>query len=446
MTRTPIDREQPVVIAGLVVPGLGENDALTPARIEESEGLVEALGVELGFSTQFKVREPNAAQLFGSGQLDAIADMAEESKASMVVVDCSLSPVQQRNLEKKLAVKIVDRTGLILEIFGLRARTAEGRLQVEMARILYERSRLVRTWTHLERQRGGRGFLAGPGESQLEADRRMLDRQIGRLKRSLEDVRRTRGIQRAGRRKRGKPIIALVGYTNAGKSTLFNRLTSSDVFSADMPFATLDPTVRDVTLPSGDDVSLIDTVGFITDLPTTLVDSFRATIEEAMEADLLLHVRDISHEESDRQAEDVETVLKQLERSSGHEHPTVVEVWNKSDLLNEEMRLVANARVQRRDDVVLVSAASGAGFADLLDIIQEYAFDSRTTISVTLTPNDGKARAWLYNRGDVQKESVESNGDVVLEVDLDLADKDRFVRLFDQLTVSSVANVVESQS
>ena len=446
MTRTPIDREQPVVIAGLVVPGLGENDALTPARIEESEGLVEALGVELGFSTQFKVREPNAAQLFGSGQLDAIADMAEESKASMVVVDCSLSPVQQRNLEKKLAVKIVDRTGLILEIFGLRARTAEGRLQVEMARILYERSRLVRTWTHLERQRGGRGFLAGPGESQLEADRRMLDRQISRLKRSLEDVRRTRGIQRAGRRKRGKPIIALVGYTNAGKSTLFNRLTSSDVFSADMPFATLDPTVRDVTLPSGDDVSLIDTVGFITDLPTTLVDSFRATIEEAMEADLLLHVRDISHEESDRQAEDVETVLKQLERSSGHEHPTVVEVWNKSDLLNEEMRLVANARVQRRDDVVLVSAASGAGFADLLDIIQEYAFDSRTTISVTLTPNDGKARAWLYNRGDVQKESVESNGDVVLEVDLDLADKDRFVRLFDQLTVSSVANAVESQS
>ena len=446
MTRTPIDREQPVVIAGLVVPGLGENDALTPARIEESEGLVEALGVELGFSTQFKVREPNAAQLFGSGQLDAIADMAEESKANIVVVDCSLSPVQQRNLEKKLAVKIVDRTGLILEIFGLRARTAEGRLQVEMARILYERSRLVRTWTHLERQRGGRGFLAGPGESQLEADRRMLDRQIGRLKRSLEDVRRTRGIQRAGRRKRGKPIIALVGYTNAGKSTLFNRLTSSDVFSADMPFATLDPTVRDVTLPSGDDVSLIDTVGFITDLPTTLVDSFRATIEEAMEADLLLHVRDISHEESDRQAEDVETVLKQLERSSGHEHPTVVEVWNKSDLLNEEMRLVANARVQRRDDVVLVSAASGAGFADLLDIIQEYAFDSRTTISVTLTPNDGKARAWLYNRGDVQKESVESNGDVVLEVDLDLADKDRFVRLFDQLTVSSVANVVESQS
>ena len=446
MTRTPIDREQPVVIAGLVVPGLGENDALTHARIEESQGLVEALGVKLGFSTQFKVREPNAAQLFGSGQLDAIADMAEEAKASMVVIDCSLSPVQQRNLEKKLAVKIVDRTGLILEIFGLRARTAEGRLQVEMARILYERSRLVRTWTHLERQRGGRGFLAGPGESQLEADRRMLDRQIGRLKSSLEDVRRTRGIQRAGRRKRGKPIIALVGYTNAGKSTLFNRLTSSNVFSADMPFATLDPTVRDVTLPSGDDVSLIDTVGFITDLPTTLVDSFRATIEEAMEADLLLHVRDISHEESDRQAEDVETVLNQLERSSGHEHPAVVEVWNKSDLLNDEMRLVANARAQRREDVVLVSAASGQGFADLLDVIQEHAFDSRTTISVTLKPKDGKARAWLYDRGDVQNETVGSNGDVVLVVDLDLADKDRFVRLFDHLSVAVVANVVESQS
>ena len=446
MTRTPIHREQPVVIAGLVVPGLGENDALTHARIEESQGLVEALGVELGFSTQFKVREPNAAQLFGSGQLDAIADMAEDAKASMVVIDCSLSPVQQRNLEKKLAVKIVDRTGLILEIFGLRARTAEGRLQVEMARILYERSRLVRTWTHLERQRGGRGFLAGPGESQLEADRRMLDRQIGRLKSSLEDVRRTRGIQRAGRRKRGKPIIALVGYTNAGKSTLFNRLTSSNVFSADMPFATLDPTVRDVTLPSGDDVSLIDTVGFITDLPTTLVDSFRATIEEAMEAGLLLHVRDISHEESDRQAEDVETVLKQLERSNGHEHPAVVEVWNKSDLLNDEMRLVANARAQRREDVVLVSAALGQGFADLLDVIQEHAFDSRTTISVTLKPKDGKARAWLYDRGDVQNETVGSNGDVVLVVDLDLADKDRFVRLFDHLSVAVVANVVESQS
>ncbi len=306
-----------------------------------------------------------------------------------------------------------------------------------MARILYERSRLVRTWTHLERQRGGRGFLAGPGESQLEADRRMLDRQIARLKVSIEDVRKTRNIQRQGRRKRGKPVVALVGYTNAGKSTLFNRLTDSNVFSADMPFATLDPTIREFTLPSGDRLALIDTVGFISELPTTLVDSFRATIEEAMEADMLLHIRDISAEQTDQQAEDVETVLQQLESDAKQDRPPLIEVWNKADLVNEDDLAILNARAANRSDVVLVSSKDGAGFENLLDIIQEVAFRKRVVEDFILEPKLGQARAWLYEQGDVLEETGDENGNIKLKVELDEVVLARFLEKFPTVDVAS---------
>ena len=437
MTRDLIEQETPDIIAGLVVPGIGENPIPDGTRITETEGLVEALGVRLGFSIALKIRDPNAGQLFGSGQLDNIEQHVRDHSVDMVVIDCALTPVQQRNLERQLQVKIVDRTGLILEIFGLRARTSEGRLQVEMARILYERSRLVRTWTHLERQRGGRGFLAGPGESQLEADRRMLDRQIARLKVSIEDVRKTRNIQRQGRRKRGKPLVALVGYINAGKSTLFNRLTDSNVFSADMPFATLDPTIREFTLPSGDRLALIDTVGFISELPTTLVDSFRATIEEAMEADMLLHIRDISAEQTDQQAEDVETVLQQLESDAKQDRPPLIEVWNKADLVNEDDLAILNARAANRSDVVLVSSKDGAGFENLLDIIQEVAFRKRVVEDFILEPKLGQARAWLYEQGDVLEETGDENGNIKLKVELDEVVLARFLEKFPTVDVAS---------
>ena len=430
MTTSP---ETPVrLAAGLVCPALGDSRLISPIRISESEGLVEALDVDLAFTIQFRVRTPNAGQLMGDGQIQAVIDEIDNGSVDLVVMDCSLTPVQQRNLERKLGTKVVDRTGLILEIFGLRARTAEGSLQVEMARLLYERSRLVRTWTHLERQRGGRGFLAGPGESQLESDRRMLDRQIGRLKASIEDVRRTRGLQRAGRRRRGKPIVALVGYTNAGKSTLFNRLTDESVFSADMPFATLDPTIREFGLPSGDSVSLVDTVGFITDLPTTLVDSFQATIEEAMEADVLLHVRDISDEESDRQAEDVMSVLRQLEESTGSELPPILEVWNKIDALDDDLSELARVRATHREDAVCVSALTGEGLHQLLEMIQLSAFDARIKSRIAIKAEDGKARAWLYERGEVLDESYDESGRLMLSVLIDRVEVNRFRELFEQ--------------
>ncbi|HPE47250.1 MAG TPA: GTPase HflX, partial [Hyphomonas sp.] len=294
MTDKMIDRVPAPEVAGVIIPWFTPANRPTEDRLEETAGLVEALGCELSFLRPEHVRQVNSAQLLSGGILERLATDLEAHQCTLAVIDGALTPVQQRNLEKKLGVKVIDRTGLILEIFGLRARTKEGRLQVELARILYERSRLVRTWTHLERQRGGGGFLSGPGESQLEADRRMLDDRITRLKADLEDVRRTRAVQRAGRQRSGKPIIALVGYTNAGKSTLFNRLTGASVLARDMPFATLDPTIRRLDLPTLGEAALIDTVGFITDLPTHLIDSFQATLEEAMQADLLIHVRDRS--------------------------------------------------------------------------------------------------------------------------------------------------------
>ncbi|MEL6416394.1 MAG: GTPase HflX, partial [Pseudomonadota bacterium] len=280
MKQTPIDLDQPPEKAGIIIPWTQVADRPSEDRMEESSGLVEALGCELMFLRAEQVRKPTPGYLLSGGLLERLEEDVRAFGCSIVIIDAALTPIQQRNLEKRLGVKVIDRTGLILEIFGLRARTKEGTLQVELARLLYERSRLVRTWTHLERQRGGSGFLGGPGETQLEADKRMIDRAVGRLRRDLADVQRTRRVQRQGRKRRDRLIIALVGYTNAGKSTLFNRLTGANVMAKDMPFATLDTTIRKIDLPNIGEANLIDTVGFISDLPTHLVDSFRATLEE----------------------------------------------------------------------------------------------------------------------------------------------------------------------
>ncbi|HOY80171.1 MAG TPA: GTPase HflX, partial [Hyphomonadaceae bacterium] len=356
-----------------------------------------------------------------------LARRFKDEGVTLFIVDSALTPVQQRNLETELKLKVIDRTGLILEIFGLRARTAEGRLQVEMARSLYERSRLVRTWTHLERQRGGFGFLGGPGESQLETDRRLLDKRIAGFKRELEEVRRTRRLQREGRARRGAPVAAIVGYTNAGKSTLFNRLTSSDVLAADMPFATLDPTAREIIAASGRRLALVDTVGFITDLPTTLVAAFRATLEEAMEADLLVHVRDIAHPDTEYQANDVYTILEQLSVETGLEQPPMLEVWNKADTLDEATREVLTKRAaSQQPPALMVSALSGQGTDELLFHIEAALFRNRRPRQVTIPAADGRLHAWLHNNCEVSSEMLSGESDMKLEVFMTDEDVARF--------------------
>ena len=422
MARDLIDRTPPEDVAAVVLPVLGGSD-VPRSRLEESLGLAEALGVKLAFSEQLNVREPHPARLFGSGQLDALSKRFKEEGVTLFIVDGALTPVQQRNLETELKLKVVDRTGLILEIFGLRARTAEGRLQVEMARSLYERSRLVRTWTHLERQRGGFGFLGGPGESQLETDRRLLDKRIAGFRRELEDVRRTRRLQRDGRARRGAPVAAIVGYTNAGKSTLFNRLTSSDVLAADMPFATLDPTAREIVAASGRRIALVDTVGFITDLPTTLVAAFRATLEEAMEADLLIHVRDIAHPDTEYQSNDVYGILEQLEETTKLDRPPVIEVWNKADLLDEATRNVLAKRAgDHTPPAMMVSATTGQGVDELLFHIEGALFGNRRPRVVTIPAADGRLHALIHHNCEVTSEQLV--GDSELRMDVYMTDED----------------------
>jgi GTP-binding protein HflX len=415
-----IDRLPAPEIAGAIIPWFTPANRPTADRLEETSGLIEALGCELAFLRPEHVRQVNSAQLISGGILNRLAEDLEAANCTLVVIDGALTPVQQRNLEKKLGVKVIDRTGLILEIFGLRARTKEGRLQVELARLLYERSRLVRTWTHLERQRGGGGFLSGPGESQLEADRRMLDDKIVRLKAELDDVRRTRAVQRAGRQRTGKPVIALVGYTNAGKSTLFNRLTGADVFAKDMPFATLDPTIRRLDLPTLGEAALIDTVGFITDLPTHLIDSFQATLEEAMQADLLVHVRDRSSPADMEQAEDVLRVLGRLEQETGLPLPPMIEAWNKADLLPTERAEVLAIAAQNQEGypAVLLSAVTGQGVDDLLAAIERGLLLSAAEVRVVLKPEHGRARAWLHRNGEVLTEEMQDNGATLIRVRL----------------------------
>jgi GTP-binding protein HflX len=429
LTQTPIELEQKPEKAGIIIPWTLTSERPSEVRLEESAGLVEALGCELEFIRPENVRKPTPGYLLSGGLLDRLEADVKGYECSIVIIDAALTPIQQRNLENRLGVKIIDRTGLILEIFGLRARTKEGRLQVELARLLYERSRLVRTWTHLERQRGGRGFLGGPGETQLEADKRMIDRAVGRLRRDLADVQRTRRVQRAGRRRRETPILALVGYTNAGKSTLFNRLTGADVMAKDMPFATLDTTIRKLELPNLGYASLIDTVGFISDLPTHLVDSFRATLEEALEADLLVHVRDRSSDADEEQKQDVLKVLFQLSELAGVELPPMIEVWNKIDLVAPVVRDGLEAERARLSDemvAVPVSAVSGEGIDELLAEIESVLDQGRARIRARLTSKDGALRAWLHEHTQVERETFDEAGNAELHISVT---RDEFGRL-----------------
>jgi len=356
---------------------------------------------------------------FGAGRVEALAERVRAEAIAVIVVDTALSPVQQRNLERAVQAKVVDRSGLILEIFARRAQTREGRLQVELARQEYERSRLVRTWTHLERQRGGLGKTGGPGETQLELDRRLIGGRIDKLKAELEDVRRTRGLQRRARTRSGLPSVVLVGYTNAGKSTLFNRLTAAGVLAKDMLFATLDPTVRAVRLPAGGAIALSDTVGFISDLPTDLIAAFRATLEAAAEADLLLHVRDASHPESDAQKADVETVLEQVFAQAG-QRPPILEVLNKLDLLPPERRA---ARLERAEagETAAISAVTGEGVEALLEAVDRAVNGPRQTVTIDVDPADGRLFAWIGAHGRVLGETALESGRLRLSVELPAA-------------------------
>ena len=401
--------------------GIRSTDVRTPeARLDEAVGLARAIDltvVEAGLVTLSDIRP---ATYIGKGKVDEFAGLAKSLSASIVVMDCPVSPVQQRNLEKAWNTKVIDRTGLILEIFGRRARTREGALQVELAHLTYQKSRLVRSWTHLERQRGGFGFLGGPGETQIEADRRVIEERIARIESELDKVKRTRKLHRDSRKRVPYPIVALVGYTNAGKSTLFNRMTAARVLSADMLFATLDPTLRAVELPHGARIILSDTVGFISDLPTMLVAAFRETLEEVIEADVILHVRDASHEDSAAQSHDVGKVLAELGIQSGD--PRLIEVWNKIDRLNPDQRLqVFNLaeRQQNRRYPLPVSALTGEGIEHLLAAIEQRLGEKRQTLQLSIDPSDGAGLSWLYRHSEVLSRELNEDGRLALSVRAD---------------------------
>jgi len=421
------DRDQSEFARGaraiVVLPDQGGASRDNDARLAETAGLALAIGVTVADRVAFRVRAPKAATLIGSGQVEQLATMVRLEEASLVIVDAGLSPIQQRNLEKATEAKVIDRTGLILEIFGERAATAEGRLQVELAHLDYQAGRLVRSWTHLERQRGGFGFLGGPGETQIEADRRLIRDRMARLRRELDQVTRTRGLHRERRQRAPWPVVALVGYTNAGKSTLFNRLTGAGVMAEDLLFATLDPTLRQVSLPGIDKAIMSDTVGFVSDLPTQLVAAFKATLEEVVSADLLVHVRDIAHPDTEAQRADVEAVLAEI----GVEPTTPrIEAWNKLDLLGGDERGDFLAEALRRDDVVALSALSGEGVESLVAAVAERLTQGHVRYSVTLDAGDGAGAAWLHAHGDVLDRADEGER-AVYEVRLSPADYERFV-------------------
>ncbi|KXV26709.1 GTPase HflX [Gluconobacter japonicus] len=413
------DTKKPATRAAVILPwektGPQEDIRAADARLEEAVGLAASIGLVIVRQAAILLRARRPATLLGSGQVEQLAEAVKLDQVDVVIVDARLSPGQQRNLEKALGCKVMDRTGLILDIFGARAATREGVLQVELAHLEYQRSRLVRLWTHLERQRGGFGFLGGPGETQMEADRRMLAERIGKIKQELEKVRRTRGLHRDARKRVPFPIVALVGYTNAGKSTLFNALTGASVHAQDQLFATLDPTMRALRLPSGRNVILSDTVGFISDLPTELIAAFRATLEEVSQADVILHVRDIAHPDSAAQRADVLNVLDGMVRDGmldAQWPERTIEVLNKADLMG------GVEAVPKRENAVAISAITGDGIPDLFETLDQYLTQAMQDIRVQLSVQDGSALAWLYQHGEVVERLDHENG------------MDVFVRLF----------------
>lgn len=397
------------------------------ARLEEGLGLAGAIGLDIAYSECVQLRAPSPATLLSGGKVEALATIVRDAQIEIVIISAALSPIQQRNLERALGAKVLDRTGLILEIFGARAQTSEGRLQVDLAQLSYQRSRLVRSWTHLERQRGGAGFLGGPGETQKESDRRAIDDKIVRIKSKLKDVRRTRGLQRARRKRSDTPVIALVGYTNAGKSTLFNRLSGSNALAKDMLFATLDPALRQIRLPSGRSAAISDTVGFISELPTQLVAAFQATLEEVAEADLILHVRDVSHADTNVQCSDVYAVLAELgvNDTSGHR---IIEVLNKVDRLGDDDRkaLCAGARAAKTLESgaprAAISAVTGEGVDALLEFIDQTLADRAQIWEIAASRSDSELRAWLHRNAAMLDEDLLDDETALLRVAL--TDKD----------------------